>query len=514
MLLSELPELINIIDEIILGEEKEVAFFSPDEEPKFIDMCLHLMYDFMDDNPTAISDPDFQEAMIENVKELLSMYTEFDFDNNILLNEDDEDDFDELIDVALELFYLHFIPPRSYLDTFHIHKSVAEKIAMARQITNLENKPQPQQRTPEWYDFRNNLITASNAYKAFENQSTQNQLIYEKCYSKQVGGNKSVSVTTPAPVPAPAHINVNSPLHWGQKFEPVSVMYYEDKYQTKVQDFGCIQHEKYSFIGASPDGIVTDPSLPNYGRMLEIKNPVSREIDGTPIKEYWIQMQLQMETCDLNECDFLETKFVEYDAESVFIEDGDFLTSSKGELKGIIMYFSNSDGNPHYVYKPLQMVQEYFEEVWEPMIMEENINKGYTWIKNICWRLEEVSCVLVLRNNKWFEDNIGALQDIWTTIEKERISGYAHRAPNKRVKKTEVFESVQGCLLNVNKESGKIEINLASVQASASAIPNFNNIVKIRTESFDETKLIYEVNAGSSNSGPGCGPRNKSSGVL
>ena len=140
MLLSELPELINIIDKIILGEEKEAALFTPDEEPHFIDMCLHLMYDFMEDNPTAISEPDFQEAMIENVKELLSMYTEFDFDNNILLNEDDEDDFDELIDVALELFYLHFIPPRSYLDTFHIHKSADEKIAMARQITNLENK--------------------------------------------------------------------------------------------------------------------------------------------------------------------------------------------------------------------------------------------------------------------------------------------------------------------------------------------------------------------------------------
>lgn len=158
------------------------------------------------------------------------------------------------------------------------------------------------------------------------------------------------------------------------------------------------------------------------------------------------------------------------------------------------------------------MVQEYFEEVWEPMIMEENVNKGYTWIKNICWRLEEVSCVLVLRNNKWFEDNIGALQDIWTTIEKERISGYAHRAPNKRTKKAEVSEPVQGCLINVNKESGKIEINVTSVQASA--MPNFNNIIKIRTESFDETNLIYEVNAGSSNRGLGCGPRNKSSGVL
>ena len=35
------------------------------------------------------------------------------------------------------------------------------------------------------------------------------------------------------------------------------------------------------------------------------------KLDGIPKKEYWIQMQLQMEVCDLDECDFLETRFIE-----------------------------------------------------------------------------------------------------------------------------------------------------------------------------------------------------------
>jgi predicted phage-related endonuclease len=107
-------------------------------------------------------------------------------------------------------------------------------------------------------------------------------------------------------------VNVNSPLHWGQKFEPLSVLIYERDYNTKVEDFGCIQHPKYNFIGASPDGIVTDKKSQKFGKMLEIKNVVSREITGIPKKEYWVQMQLQMEVCDLDECDFLETKFIEY----------------------------------------------------------------------------------------------------------------------------------------------------------------------------------------------------------
>ena len=75
-----------------------------------------------------------------------------------------------------------------------------------------------------------------------------------------------------------------------------------------------------------------------YGRMLEIKNPFSRKITGIPKFEYWIQMQIQMETCDFNECDFLETKFVEYNSEQEFIEDGSFNLSADGKEKGVLEY--------------------------------------------------------------------------------------------------------------------------------------------------------------------------------
>ena len=62
-----------------------------------------------------------------------------------------------------------------------------------KQIAYLKSKPQPIQRTKEWYEFRQNLITASNAYKAFENQSSKNQLIYEKC--QPLTQNVNINVT-------------------------------------------------------------------------------------------------------------------------------------------------------------------------------------------------------------------------------------------------------------------------------------------------------------------------------
>ena len=70
--------------------------------------------------------------------------------------------------------------------------------------------------------------------------------------------------------------------------------------------------------------------------MLEIKNIVNREITGIPKKEYWIQMQVQMEVCELNECDFLETKFFEYESEEDFNSDGNFNYSENNSIKGFI----------------------------------------------------------------------------------------------------------------------------------------------------------------------------------
>ena len=66
------------------------------------------------------------------------------------------------------------------------------------------------------------------------------------------------------------------------------------------------------------------------GRMLEIKCPVSRKINTTgsvrgvicPVY-YWDQVQIQLETCDLDECDFWQCKIIEYENREAFIKDTD-----------------------------------------------------------------------------------------------------------------------------------------------------------------------------------------------
>ena len=442
--IHELPEMEDILNTLVF--EDEPSIFDEDNTIELIESALHLMEEYVIDNPSAISEPDFHEDLLEEIKDIFYIQ----FEEQILISDFIEDDLNELLEDAFNIFITTFYPERSNnqipnivileTDSTTTTTNVVDQDFKEQKIIGLREIPQPVQRTPEWYQFRWNLITASNAWKAFESQSTINQLIYEKCQPIKKfdsDGDEDVKM-----------VNTNTSLHWGQKFEPLSVLIYEHKYKTQVEDFGCIQHKTYKFIGASPDGIIVNKNCDRYGRMLEIKNVVSRDINGIPKKEYWIQMQLQMEVCDLDECDFLETKFTEYTDYNSYKND----TTDK--MKGIIIYFHTKDGKPFYVYKPLTIVEETDVTKWEDdtLSLYQSDKYNYTYMKFIYWKLDVFSCVLVLRNKDWFKNNIPQLEKVWKIIEQERVTGYEHRAPVKKVKKEEgnkpfTSTGTQGCLL-------------------------------------------------------------------
>jgi putative phage-type endonuclease len=343
------------------------------------------------------------------------------------------------INLCQNILFKFYIPKRSYKKTY-IKKSKLNKNSynfnkIKAQLTYLKNIPQPEQRSDEWYIFRNSALTASNIYKIFISDSTQSQLIIEKSEPLDVNKFKNT--------------NLNSPMHHGQKYEPVSILYYEFINNTSVSEFGCVKHSKYSYIAASPDGIVCDENSPLYGRMLEIKNPFSREIDGIPMPAYWVQMQLQMEVCDLNECDFLETGFTEY----LTLED--YLDDITNFHRGFIMQFCNMDGSVHYEYPPFAMnkidTKEYND--WTQAQLTKNSNK--TYVRNIYWKLEVVSCVLVLRNKLWFKSVQPSIEIFWNNLIEEKESGsYVERISKKQKMKYEEnkeksdFPNV-GCLIKM-----------------------------------------------------------------
>ena len=401
-----------------------------------VEIIIHisrLSLDYMFENILEIAYQNIPLDFYNNIFEIYRIQLEdiwisYDRDNkgqeyvmNCLNN-----DIYNCIMISLNIIQKYYIPTRSYpTSIIRLRQTPKQKELLKRKIDYLKSVPQPEQRTEEWYHFRHNTLTASNLWKVFYSESSQNQLIYEKCKPVEIHSSKST--------------NIETPFHWGQKYEPLSVFYYEFFYKTRIDDFGCIPHPEFPYMAASPDGINCDIDNERYGRMLEIKNIVNRDITGIPKMEYWVQMQIQMETCNLNECDFLETRFIEYPDYNEFINDPDFIENTtsgvnscgKVTYRGCIVHFEGAN-SPIYEYHPFGMNLTEISN-WEKDVM--NKYPECSWVQTIYWKLAEISCILVLRNKPWFVKAQPYIELLWNIIQQEKNGDYSHRAPKKRTKR-------------------------------------------------------------------------------
>jgi putative phage-type endonuclease len=417
---SDINSTLSI--EVMSVSNQNVEITEDDFEDVVLDIYNEIE-NYFENNILKLSTTSFYYDMYQTISQILyEEWTEF----KLFDDEEYEDDvydkhglFEEIVEFVEQVgeLYMDFsdIPMRTIY--YDYKENDTNKDHITETLKRLQNIPQPTQRTPEWYQFRNNLLSASSISKIFGSEAQRNSLIYEKCSSAQTNKNASV----------------NSSLHWGVKYEPVTVMVYEHMFHTKIAEFGCIQHPKYLYIGASPDGINVNPNSPRYGRMLEIKNIVNREITGVPKEEYWVQTQIQMETCDLDLCDFMETRFMEYTTWDDFYNDN-------REYRGIILYFIESDtksptiNTPKYKYMPLTVnIDKDAIDEWIQNTREESKKEGLVLFQTIYWYLEEYSCVLIPRNRQWFSAALPFIDEFWKIIVKERVEGYEHRASKKKM---------------------------------------------------------------------------------
>jgi hypothetical protein len=400
-----------------------------DDAQDFENAIYELIDEYANDHLGKMHSNHFHDNLVHDISiEMFELLDDIDQECNLEFDGSDQDyaNIHEFTKIRAEIYFegISTIPLRSEPRV----ESIASQNAtdqhteqLTKQITYLRSLPQPVQRTKAWYEFRYNLITASSLGKLFSSDSQYNSIICEKCkpldYASSLG-----------------HCSVDSPMHWGTKYEPLTVMLYEKLNNTTIEDFGCIKHPIYPCIGASPDGINVDPASPLYGRMLEVKNIVNREISGIPLDAYWIQMQGQMETCGLDECDFIETQFKEY-------EESEFYSDCEHTYKGVVLYFvkksakvfttNNGYNVPHYVFMPLSIeLNKAAVDQWIDQKKAE-LRDTYTLYTTQYWYLDKMSCVLVKRNRGWFNSAVSKIVDAWATIEKERISGWEHRLPKK-----------------------------------------------------------------------------------
>ncbi len=401
--MNELPILSNVIHSISVPNQIQETDIDELRESMYL-----IIDDFISNNIEEYRYKDFTHRLFEHTYHILEiLYNDIDYLVEINLS--------ELIDEGIYSYFEFYGTKRSETTKITTPKN---KRPYSQILKHIKKKDTHEQGTIEWFKFRWNHITASSAWKALEKDATKNQIILDKC--KPINTAKY------------SRVNITSATHHGHKFEPLSILIYEYLFDTEISEYGCIENDNYPYLAASPDGINVKIDNPRYGRILEIKNPTSREITGVPKKEYWVQMQMQMECLNLDECDFLETSFKEYKTEDGYLADGEFNKTKEGKRKGIILCF-NDGSKPVYKYTPLSIKTFSKYEIWRDEIID--TNPSLTWITDTYWYLETISCVLVRRNKLWFNSVNHKFKAVWDIILEEREKGYEHRKPTKRSKK-------------------------------------------------------------------------------
>lgn len=212
------------------------------------------------------------------------------------------------------------------------------------QITALLLEETIEPNRPEWYLTRHNMLTAADVASALDLNIyfSKLDLLKQKCLPLQQVSNPN--------------------LIWGNKYESIARSLYQKITGQQVQLKGLFKHPKYNWLGATPDGIVM------CGKLLEIKCPFSRQINSNNIPYiYWIQMQIQMEVCNIDSCDFFQCKFQELEK------------------------------------MPSEHNFKYFGTLYNEL-----------GAKN--WILSEYTLITVARDKEWFTINFPKLEEFWNMV--------------------------------------------------------------------------------------------------
>lgn len=301
----------------------------------------------------------------------------------------------------------------------------------------------PEQRTQGWFDMRYNRITASDggSVVGVNEYEPPFKFVLKKVFDIPFDGQKN--------------------CYHGKKYEDTASMIYQYRMNVKVENFGLMKHPTIPFLAASPDGIVGHYKMDGIhktqyvGRMLEIKCVVSRKINtdceivnlknpkkGIVPAYYWVQVQQQLECCDLDECDFWQAQITEYPNRDLFVRDTmprePFRSAHTKMEKGVIIQLIPKNR----LDESKESKEKYDSIVWDdakiinpPRIEMDPAEcdawiaetlatydtqpeyKDYVFDRVFYWRMEDFSCVTIERDRDWFSDQIPIFEKMWGVVE-------------------------------------------------------------------------------------------------
>ena len=290
-----------------------------------------------------------------------------------------------------------------------------------KKVHDLLKIPKIEQKSEEWYKTRENLITASDFAQAlgYGKFGNQNDIIKKKV----------------KPVDESGFSRMNPFFKWGNMFEPVACNIYSLLHHNVViHEFGLVKHQTRNYFGASPDGIS------EYGVMLEIKCPYKRkiEINGEVPKQYYYQIQGQLEVCGLTDCDYFECQF------NLFQNREEFeMTTDDAKYKGIII--ETEPGQ--YVYSNIALEPSNILE-W----LDEYLEKNDEYIDIKFWFLSHYNLKRVQLDKEFVDENIDKLETLWTKIVEYRNNPQKYKLEVEKI--IDIGETSRLRPLSTNKITG------------------------------------------------------------
>ena len=263
------------------------------------------------------------------------------------------------------------------------------------EVLRVKKLPQIEQRSEAWYKNYKSVLTASEFSSIFASGKKKRDLVASKAFpsTEQTGSYRLACPTD----------EMNA-IGWGIRFEPVVKQIIEHVDKCRIYECGRVQHATSIPLAASPDGIFESSQNPKQiGRLVEIKCPYSRPIGGEIPADYWIQMQIQMEVTELDECEYVEVNLASHRANHQTVDvSGTLLQGTLYLLKQDV-----KEGEPFdykYVYGEIGSTTK-------PAFPE-----GYTLLETIPWGFKGWHRKIVQRDRTWYKATQVWQDAFWTDV--------------------------------------------------------------------------------------------------
>jgi hypothetical protein len=191
---------------------------------------------------------------------------------------------------------------------------------------------------------------------------------------------------------------------------------------TIYDGLGRVKHASLPRLGASPDGLITSGS--KVGRLVELKCPISRQLNGSIPVQYWVQMQLQAEVCDVSAVEYFEVQLGSIQQTEPHVAEFESAISKAklpwiGKVCVVADHEDDASNLYRYAYSPLFSTSEIgITEcmAWKP--------SGGVILESALWYVRDYYTTTVVRNPRWWE-SVGkpAYESFWEKVMTARADG-------------------------------------------------------------------------------------------